>query len=221
MNGMQTASTCNSKKWLAKRAPMPGDAADALRPSLMDVLFQRLAGVYPGSWKTYFPSQSAVDNWASTWAEAFEEDRITPDEIAVGIRNMRQMYVDWAPNLPQFLKACRPKLDPMAALDEAMRQMRLRQECKDVWSHPAIFWAAVEVTEHDLLNRTPADLQPRFTRALNSLLTNPETIKPVPEAVKRLPPPPVMTTKGGTDALNALKAALAKYKAKQPKGEYE
>jgi hypothetical protein len=216
MKNTAIASTCNSMKWTAKRPARPGDASDALRPSLMDVLFQRLSGVYLGSWKTYFPSQSAVDNWATTWAEAFEEDRITPDEIAIGIRNMRQMYVDWAPNLPQFLKACRPKLDPMAALDEAMRQMRARQECKDIWSHPAIFWAAVEVTEHDMLNRTPADLQPRFTRALQALLNNPETIKPVPEAAKRLPPPPVQTSQEGTAALNALKAGLAKYRAKQP-----
>jgi hypothetical protein len=215
MRNTAITSTFNSMKWTAKRPPMQGGGPE--RPSIMDKLFHKLMGVYPTTWKTHFPSQGAVDNWAETWAEAFEEDRVTPDEIATGIRNLPKMYVDWAPNLGQFLKACRPKLDPLAALDEAVRQMRMRQECKDKWSHPAIFWAAVEVTEHDMLNRTPADLQPRFTRALHNLLSNPETIKPVPQAAKRLPPPPVMTSDEGKAALSTLLGGLKKKFGDAPK----
>lgn len=209
MNKIATTSTFNVDSYWHRPIPKLNNR------SLMEHLFAKLAAMYPSSWKSAFTSQAVIDEWSETWAEAFEADHITGEEVKAGLANILRMYVDWAPNLPQFLKACRPKLDPVAALDEAVRQMRKRQECKDVWSHPAIFWAAVEVTEHDMLNRTPADLQPRFTRALHALLSNPETIKPVPEAAKRLPPPPAMTSQEGTDALNALKACLAKYKAKQ------
>lgn len=205
---LATTLTCKTSQWNVPHPKLNG-------MSLMDHLFSRLGAMYPTSWRAAFSSEASITHWRDTWAEAFEEEAITPVEIKQGLANLRQMYVDWAPNLPQFLKACRPKLDPMAALDEAMRQMRLRQECKDKWSHPAIFWAAVEVSEHDILNRTPADLQPRFTRALHALLNNPACIKPVPEAAKRLPPPPVMTTTEGTDALNAMKAGLAKWKSRQ------
>jgi hypothetical protein len=213
MNRLATTSTFNvNSQWHRPRLALNGR-------SLMDHLFAKLAATYPNSWKSAFTNEAAMDDWRETWAEAFEEERITGEEIKAGISNLKRMYVDWSPNLPQFLKACRPKLDPMAALDEAMRQMRKRQECKDVWSHPAIFWAAVEVTEHDMLNRTPADLQPRFTRALNALLANPETIKPVPEAAKRLLPPHVMPTEEGNATLKNLLAGLAKFKKKQDEGD--
>ncbi|MFL9994319.1 replication protein P [Paraburkholderia sediminicola] len=212
MNKLTTTSTCKTDSvWHRPQPKLDGR-------SLMDHLFAKLSATYPNSWKSHFTSEMAMNDWRETWAEAFDEDRITGEEIKAGLSNLKRMYVDWAPNLPQFLKACRPKLDPVAALDEAARQMRMRQECKDVWSHPAIFWAAVEVTEHDMLNRTLADVQPRFTRALNALLSNPESINPVPEAAKRLPPPPVMPTEEGDATLKNLLAGLAKFKAKQADG---
>lgn len=207
MNKLATTSTYNPDSYWHSPQPKLGNR------SLMDHLFAKLAAMYPTSWKSAFTNSAAMDEWSETWAEAFEAEGISGSEIKLGLANLLRMYVDWAPNLPQFLKACRPRLDPMAALDEAMRQMRFRQEGKDVWSHPAIFWAAVEVTEHDMLNRTPVDLQQRFTRALNSQLSNPEAIKPIPEAAKRLSPPPVMTTQEGAAALNALKAGLKNWKS--------
>jgi len=63
------------------------------------------------------------------------------EEIVRGLQMCSKR--DWPPTLPEFLKMCRPALDYLAAYNEAVEQMRLRNIGQDSWSDPAIFWAAV------------------------------------------------------------------------------
>jgi len=207
MNKITTTSTSNASPW-NRQIP-------SLGISLMDHLFNKLAGAYQSTWKASFTSDQAVKNWRETWSEAFEEEGIAPDDIKNGLRNIRKMYVDWTPNLHQFLKACRPPIDPDAALEEALCQMPKRPMAEDKWSHPAIFWAAVKIGEFDLLSRSVKDLQPRFTRALKAVLDDPDGIKAVPKPAPRLPAPDAVLTKEVANAEFALMmAGLQKFKQK-------
>lgn len=154
-------STAPQSRWL--------DVHPALGISMMDHLFNRLDGAYPTRWRAAFPSQQAIDNWRESWAESFEEERLTPEDVKAGLKTCRKRY-DWPPSIAEFVKACRPEINVDAALYEAAQQLRLRREGKDEWSDPAIYWAAVKVGEFDILNQPHSALVKRFSAALDEVL---------------------------------------------------
>lgn len=157
----------------------------ALGISMMDHLFNRLDGAYPTRWRAAFPSQQAIDNWRESWAESFNEERLTPDDIKAGLKACRKRY-DWPPSISEFIKACRPEINVDAALYEAAQQIRLRSEGKDKWSDPAIYWAAVKVGEFDMLNQPHSALLKRFSAALAEVLGQ-DQIPSVPARLVALP----------------------------------
>jgi hypothetical protein len=136
----------------------------------MDHLFNRLDGMYPNKWRANFSGEVSIQSWREAWAEAFIEDGIVPTDIRVGITNCRRMY-DWPPSLAEFSRACRPNLAPEAAFTEAVRGMIARNRGeKGDWSHPAIFWAAVRVTSHELMSKGYAALRGQWERTLSDTL---------------------------------------------------
>src|SRR5690625_3042960 len=78
--------------------------------SMMDHLYNRLDGIYPHKFSSFFTDLDAINNWKNAWAEAFEEECITPQEVRNGLQYCLRNY-DWPPSLPEFLKACRPFLE--------------------------------------------------------------------------------------------------------------
>lgn len=74
--------------------------------SMMDHLFNRLDGAYPHKWRSAFANQQAIDNFCESWAEAFEEEGITPDHIKNGLKACRSQF-DWPPSCAEFIKACK------------------------------------------------------------------------------------------------------------------
>lgn len=177
----------------------PAKTAEAMQPasrwlrthpslgiSLMDHLYNRLDGAYPGVWRQRFPTEQAIANWRESWVEAFEEARLTPDEVRTGLKFCRARY-DWPPSVAEFIKACRPEINIDAALAEACLQLRLRAEGRDVWSHPAVFWAATLVGEFDMLNQSREALRKRFAAALDEVMRS--EVFPVPKRVFALPAP--------------------------------
>ncbi|WP_248322009.1 replication protein P [Caballeronia sp. Sq4a] len=177
--------------------------------SLMDHLFNRLDGMYPNRWRAAFQSEQAIANWRDSWAEAFDEDGVTTQMISDGIRACRKHY-DWPPSVSEFIKACKPPLDIDAAVYEAIDQMRARQHGKDVWSNPAIFWAAVKVGEYDVISQTVSQLKPRFEAALKKVLEAGD-IQPVPARVPALAAPGAAesTREYGRQRLDELNASAA------------
>lgn len=158
---MGALSTTHSNGWLQVR-----QWPDTDKPlSLMDRLFNRLDGSYPHKWRSAFANEQAIQNWREAWAEAFDEEGLTPDEVKAGIVTCRKLY-DWPPSLPEFLKACRPAIDPERAFIEATEQMRMRDAGKDRWSSPVVYWAAVSLG-NDLRNNHYGAISKRWVAALD------------------------------------------------------
>lgn len=173
-----TSSTCSPSIWLTEHPK--------LGISLMDHLFNRLDGAYPNRWRAAFASEQAVANWRESWAEAFDEEGLAPQLIADGLKACRKLY-DWPPSITEFLKACKPPINIDVAIYEAINQMRARQHGKDVWSNPAIYWAAVEVGEYDMISQTFSQIKPRFEAALDKVMAG--EVLPVPARAPALSAP--------------------------------
>ena len=174
----------------------------------MDHLFNRLDGAYPNRWRAAFASEQAVANWRESWAEAFDEEGLLPQSIADGLRACRKLY-DWPPSLAEFLKACKPPINVDVAIYEAINQMRARQHGKDSWSNPAIYWAAVEVGEYDMVSQTFSQLKPRFETALNKVMSGEILPVPVRAPVLSAPGKSESTREYGRERLAELGAFAA------------
>lgn len=177
----------NPNKWLMPHQKLEG-------VSLMDHLFNRLNGTYPNKWRANFRDEQAIEDWRQAWAEAFEDEGITPNDVALGIKNCRRMF-DWPPSLPEFLKACRPHLEASTAFFEATRGLQARSRGEHgAWSHPAIFFAALAVGQYEMRNESYPQLRVRWEKAFGEQLALgqwPE-IPPVLEAL----PAPARTEEG-------------------------
>jgi len=175
--------------------------------SMMDHLFNRLDGAYPHKWRSNFPNQQAIDNWCESWAEAFEEEGITPNDVKAGLKACRSRY-DWPPSCAEFIKACKPSVDPTVAYYEAVNGMQAREKGKKgEWSHPAIFWAAVQVSAHDLKHQGYSQLKGRWEKALSDEMAKGEWVA-VPDALVALPAPgkSELSREHATRMVNELRA---------------
>lgn len=111
----------------------------------------------------------------------------TPEEIRRGLDAC--MGHDWPPTLPEFIRMCRPAVSAEAAYHEAVAGMaaRARGE-RGEWSHPAIYWAAVRVTSHDLLSVGWQAIRGRWEAALRDVMAKGRW-DAVPDPVQALPAP--------------------------------
>lgn len=171
----------NQSKWLMPHPKLEG-------VSLMDHLFNRLNGTYPNKWRANFRDERAIVDWRQAWAEAFDDEGVTPQDVALGIKNCRRMY-EWPPSLPEFLKACRPHLEPNVAFFEAVRGMQARIAGKTGdWSHPAIFYAALAVGQYEMMNQSYQQLKARWEKAFGEQLALGQWPE-IPPVVGALPAP--------------------------------
>ena len=150
-------------EWTAPRQKLGGI-------SVLDHLFNRLDGMYPGKWRTYFPSEQSIRNWRDECERVFAEEGITPAHLAVGLRECRRQYREWPPSVPQLADACNPPVDPAQAYHEAVAGLEAR--CKGevgVWSHPAIYWAASGLSRSLTMQPVQA-MKDRWAAALKAQL---------------------------------------------------
>lgn len=75
--------------------------------SPIESLYMRLDAMYPAKWRANFVEPDAVANWQKVWAEGFVSAGITTDMIKRGLDNCVDLYVEWPPTYPQFIKACK------------------------------------------------------------------------------------------------------------------
>ncbi|MBV6447265.1 replication protein P [Nitrosomonas sp.] len=148
----------------------------------IDYLFERLDLLYPKRWRDQFESPGQMESWRQCWGEELDEQGITFEEVKQGLKRCITMY-DWPPSFPEFIKACRPSIDYERAFLEAVEQMRLRDNSKDRWSNPAIYWAAVKLGS-DLKNNPYQSIKVRWKEALDKTIEEvrsgifPSTIPP-------------------------------------------
>ncbi len=192
------------------------EPVDAEKLSLMDHLFNRFDGMYPQRWRSAFPTDTAIRNWKAAWREAFEQDAITVEDVARGIKVCRSTH-DWPPSLAEFLKCCRVKVDYETAFYEAVEQMRNRSLGRaDKWTHAAIYWAAIDFTSFELNNTAWDRAKARWTRLLSDRLLS--DCPPIPLAMIALPKPGgTMPTRDRTaEMIAATKSMLSKYRNISP-----
>lgn len=192
MMQMAQSSTSRLSAWTDKR-PVPASTPGAEPLSLMDLLWNRLDGMFIGTWAAKFTSASTLDNWRESWAQAFCDAGITPQEVSKGLRALRDCK--YPPVIGEFLAACRPQLSPEQAFYEAIEQMPKRRKPREVdgqlvagdtWSEPAIFWAAARLGK-DLFNGQYQQIRTRWERVLKIEREKPP--RAVPKVVLALPPP--------------------------------
>ncbi len=95
----------------------------------------------------------------------------------------------WPPTLPEFIALCRPNLDPAVAFHEACVQGPRRERGEaDSWSHPAIYWAWVQVGAHAVTHVPFEQLKARWSEALARFANDPALL-PVPARAIALPAP--------------------------------
>lgn len=115
-----------------------------------------------------------TDQWGELDSEKMETHwckhltGFTPREFKRGLAAMENCA--WPPSLPEFKKLCRPPLDSTVAYYEALAGVEARNKGEvGVWTHPAIFWAAMPLS-FDLTHQTFSAMKGRWEKALNEQL---------------------------------------------------
>ena len=182
---------------------------DALPKRWIESLFERMelsyGAKFTNSWGGIDPHKMRLF-WARELAGT------TPEQMKAGVEAMKR--AEWPPTLPEFVAMCRPPTDYSEALYEAIEQIQRREEGRDTWSNPAIYWAAVKIGSFDLRNLTHKDLLKRFTAAMEKVLAQ-ESIEPVPVRHVALPAPgQTVANKERVDAeVSKIKALQKEQKA--------
>lgn len=123
--------------------------------------------------------------WLGYWSEQLAG--YTAAEIACGLDALSKR--EWPPTLPEFKRLCRPPLDPQAAYYEALEGVQARERGeRGIWSHPAIYWAAVKVGAYDIKNCGYGQIQKRWETALQAIFDAGQSL-PIPDPALSLPAP--------------------------------
>jgi len=119
-----------------------------------------------------------LEQWAGIDIDAVQRQwgialgKMTPEQIRRGTLLMEAC--DFPPTLPQFIKLCKPVLDPQAAYFEAVAGIAAREQGKrGEWSDPAIYWATTIIGAFDLKTQPYAQIRRRWEKALSDAQTHP------------------------------------------------
>lgn len=134
-----------------------------------------------------------LDMWRDTdsdlvkqlWAE--EMGKLSNEELKRGYNAL--MTREWPPSLPEYVKMCKPSIDPTVAYYEAVNGSEARSKGEmGKWAHPAIFWASVQISAFDLKNQTYSQLKTRWEKALADEMEKGQW-EPIPQPMIALPAP--------------------------------
>jgi hypothetical protein len=90
---------------------------------------------------------------------------MTPEQLHRGMGLLE--ILDLPPTLPQFIKLCKPALDPQVAYFEAIAGIAAREHGEvGQWSDPAIYWATAAIGAFDLKTLPYRQIRRRWIAAL-------------------------------------------------------
>lgn len=147
------------------------DAEYTFNGTLIQYLFRKIDDAYRGRFLKEFGT--SISSAECTWADTLDDMGITPLEAKIAldcINRGETKSFRYLPTLPEFAQLCRPNIDYQLAFEEAVEQTRLRIDGRDGWSHPAIFWAAVEIGPWDLNRSNWNQIKTRWTEILRNKL---------------------------------------------------
>jgi len=191
----------------------PSTMLDPLPLTWASKLLARLTEMYGAQFLRQWDAVPA-ERLPVVWAE--ELAGYTGVEIARGLAACRQQK--FPPTLPEFLMLCRPNLEPATAYQEAVAGMTERAGGGiGIWSHPAIYWAAVRVGRYDILSNGYQIMRSRWETALRAVMEQGRW-DPVPEPRAALPAPgqTQLTREEAEQRLRELEAS----RVLQPSGDH-
>lgn len=150
----------------------------------IEKLFARLTAMYGNRFLDMWRGLNMKEIKA-VWAEQLAG--MSGQEIRTGVQAL--IGRDFPPSLPEFIKLCRPQIDPIAAYYEAVKGAVERERGEvGIWSHPAIFWASVAVGAFDLKSQSYSQLKGRWEAALDAEIKKGNWAE-IPAPMPALPPP--------------------------------
>lgn len=149
--------------------------------------------------------KSFMDKWGmlapgemlDTWMKGLRN--ISEIEFRRGVTKLNQ--IERPINLPEFLKLCRPEINPLNAYYEALEGSRRREQGEvGTWSHPAIFWASVRVSAFELKSQTYSQIRTRWESALAAELAK-DQWEPIEAPKIAIPAPGIKVSKEAASKL--------------------
>lgn len=122
-----------------------------------------MAGMFAGRWTSQYGESDAEGVWSRALAG------LTGEDVARGVARVAGSGMEWPPAAPEFRSLCEPTPDlicaPSVARAYAEACRNAHPAATRIWSHQAVWHAAVEVGLQ-ALNRLPElTALPRFERA--------------------------------------------------------
>ena len=171
--------------------------------SWVESLFVRMQGMYGSKFLDMWRDTN-TDVVKSLWAE--EMGKLTAEELKRGYAAL--MTRDWPPSLPEYVKMCKPTVEPLVAYYEAVAGCAAREKgAMGEWSHPAVYWASVKIGAYDLKHCAYLDIKVRWERAFETELAKGEWAD-IPVPMLGLPEPgkSILSRESADQMVKALKA---------------
>lgn len=151
-------------------------AKDQVERILMSLKAQKPA------WKQYLPTNQAESEYKRQLVIAMLENGITTiHQIKIGIKRSRSDKSPWMPGVGEFIDWCTPRPEDygLPSFEEAYAEVNLniysyqavmRGQCypgkePHQWSHPAVYWAAIQTPDFDRKSMTDAQWRDVYQRS--------------------------------------------------------
>lgn len=147
---------------LARSSETPAPVPLAWAARLIERMQALYGAKFAQQWEGIAPARLA-----EVWAQEIAD--YSAEEIQRGLASCRGRT--FPPTLPEFLGLCRPTLHPETAYHEAVAGMAARARGEHgVWTHPGVYWAAMRISQHDLLNQGWQAIKTRWEYALRDVM---------------------------------------------------
>jgi len=128
--------------------------------SQVDKLFASLCAQHP-AWRSFLKSEQEIGEYKRQLVLAMMENGINkPEMLKLGIQKSRRNAKPWMPGVGEFVSWCQPQPEDygLPATEEAFQEVNrfIWNYMKDrhTWSHPAVYWAAIQTPSHDRRHMT-------------------------------------------------------------------